>query len=196
MIEPRGLIVLDRDGILNRMVSRGSGEPLDSPMYPAEIDIISGVPSTLRRLQDAGYVLAIATNQPAAAKGKATRAELEAVHAKILAEIQAEGARIASAQVCYHRAEDGCSCRKPKSGLLEAVLAAVPGCRATAAWMVGDRATDVMAGAALGFSTALLGAGWPADDDVLRQLGLRPSFRGGDLRAFADFLLGEGAATV
>jgi D-glycero-D-manno-heptose 1,7-bisphosphate phosphatase len=194
MTVPRGLIVLDRDGVLNRMVSRGQGEPLDSPLSPEEVQIIAGVPSTLRRLQDAGFVLAIATNQPAAAKGKVSREDLEAVHSRILIEVQAAGARIVSSQICYHRSEDGCWCRKPKSGLLETVLAAIPGSRATAAWMAGDRATDVMAGAALGFFTALLGTGWPGDEDLLRAQGLRPSFRGRDLLAFADFLLREDVA--
>ncbi len=60
--------------------------------------------------------------------------------------------------------------------------------------MVGDRATDVMAGTALGFSTALLGSAWPADDKVLSERGIRPSFRGRDLQDFAAFLLAENQA--
>jgi transaldolase len=56
--------------------------------------------------------------------------------------------------------------------------------------MVGDRATDVMAGAALGFRTALLGPRRTDDDELLRAHGLEPSFRGRGLQEFVNFVLG------
>ena len=186
----RGLIVLDRDGVLNRMVFRDQTEPLDSPLKVEEVEVFSSVPDALRRLTEAGYKLALATNQPAAAKGKATRADLDAVHARVLAAAQAAGGRIQTSHICYHRAEDGCECRKPRTGLLEAALAATPGGRPEMSWIAGDRATDVLAGAALGFRTALLGPSRAGDDELLKARGIQPSFRGLDLKEFADFLLG------
>ncbi len=186
----RGLIVLDRDGVLNRMVFRSQAEPLDSPLVVTEVELLSGVPDALRRLSEAGFAVALATNQPAAAKGKTTRADLDAVHARVLAAAQASGGRIQSSHICYHRAEDGCDCRKPRTGLLEAALAATPDGRPETSWIVGDRATDVLAGAALGFRTALLGPSRTGDDELLKARGIQPSFRGLDLKEFADFLLG------
>jgi transaldolase len=185
------LIVLDRDGVLNRLIVRGEAQPPESPLSLSEVELLPGVPHALRRLCDAGYVLALATNQPAAAKGKVTRAELAAIHDKIVSEAEREGARIASSHICYHRAEDGCDCRKPRPGLLRDALAENPGASAEQAWMVGDRATDVIAGQALGLRTALLGSTWPDDESVLRQAGFPPSFRGRDLQHFVEQLLGH-----
>jgi transaldolase len=133
----------------------------------------------------------VATNQPAAAKGEVTRATLDGIHARIIALAESEGGRISSSHICLHRAEDGCSCRKPKPGLLADALAVTPGASAREAWMVGDRATDVIAGQALGFSTALLGSAWPADETVLRDQGFPPSFRGRDLPDFVEFLASQ-----
>jgi D-glycero-D-manno-heptose 1,7-bisphosphate phosphatase len=124
---PTRLIVLDRDGVLNRLIARNAGEPPESPLTLAEVELLPGVPRALRRLCDAGFVLALATNQPAAAKGKVTRAELDAIHARIVSEAERDGARIAGSHVCYHRAEDGCECRKPRTGLLRDALAATRG---------------------------------------------------------------------
>jgi transaldolase len=186
-----GLLVLDRDGVLNRMVPRSVEEPLDSPLQPEEVEIVPGVPAALRRLQDAGFTFAIATNQPAAAKGKTTRAALDAVHERIVRDVQSAGARIASSHICFHRAEDGCDCRKPRTALLQAALNTGPRNNPVTTWMVGDRATDIIAGATMGFQTALLGPARPTDEDLLSTRGLRPSFRGRDLQDFADFLLGE-----
>jgi transaldolase len=183
------LIVLDRDGVLNRLIQRAPNEPPESPLTREEIALLPGVPAALRRLSDAGFLLAVATNQPAAAKGKLTRAALDAIHAEIIALAESGGARIASSFVCYHRAEDGCECRKPRPGLLSDALRALPGTIPERSWMVGDRATDVLAGRALGFMTALLGSTWPEDDATLRESGFPPSFRGRDLQDFVVFLL-------
>jgi len=183
---PGDLIVLDRDGVLNRLVAREPGVPPESPIADGEVAILPGVPAALRRLTDAGFVLAVASNQPAAAKGKLTR---DAIHARIVAEAESAGGRIARSFICYHRAEDGCDCRKPRPGLLRDALAAFPGTSAERAWIVGDRATDVLAGQALGFSTALVGATWPEDEELFRTRGFPPSFRGRDLQHFVEFLL-------
>jgi D-glycero-D-manno-heptose 1,7-bisphosphate phosphatase len=189
------LIVLDRDGVLNRTIPN-PGEPRpDSPLRVAEVSVFPWVPSLLRAFTDAGCGLVVASNQPAAAKGKVSRDELERIHAQVLADAQREGGVILSSHICFHRAEDGCACRKPRTGLLREAFERHPTYRAAEAWMVGDRAVDVLAGAAFGLHTALLPGdlgGAPAEDE-LRTLAahvVQPSFCGPDLRDFAEFLLG------
>lgn len=185
----RALIVLDRDGVLNRTIPNPAEPRPDSPLRESEAEVFPWVPGVLRDLTTAGYALVIASNQPAAAKGKTTRAVLDAVHAEIVRQAESAGGVILSSHICFHRSEDGCACRKPATGLLADAFARHAACAPAASWMVGDRATDVLAGVAFGLRTAYLG-----DDDDLAALRARaviPSFCGGDLRDFAAHLLGS-----
>ena len=189
MDRDRTLIVLDRDGVLNRTVPNPAEPRPDSPLDVGEAEVFPWVPGVLRDLTAAGFALAVASNQPAAAKGKTTRAALDAVHAEILRQAQSAGGVILSSHLCFHRAEDGCACRKPATGLLVEAFARHARFEPGASWMVGDRATDVLAGAAFGLRTALLGGAPTADLEALEARSIRPSFCGGDLRDFAVHLL-------
>jgi len=172
---------VDRDGTLNAEVGFVS--------RPEQLQVLPAVPAALQRLCTAGFGLVVASNQPAAAKGKTTRAELDEVHRLIVAAAESAGGVILSSHVCFHRAEDGCLCRKPRTGLLEEAFARHAGYAPAASWMVGDRATDVLAGAALGLRTALLGVADSADDALLVQHQVQPFYRGIDLRDFVEYLL-------
>lgn len=166
------LVVLDRDGVLNATIDRET-EKDDSPLNAAEVALLPGVSAAVSQLLEHGVELAIASNQPAAAKGKTSRPELEAAHAKVL---ELSGFR-GTSHICWHRKEEGCACRKPKPFLLEEALSAHDGCAAEHGWMVGDRTTDFEAGRAAGLRTALVGKAAGA-----------PDWRGPDLAAFARFL--------
>jgi D-glycero-D-manno-heptose 1,7-bisphosphate phosphatase len=185
------LIVLDRDGVLNRLLPNPAEPRPDSPMRAGEVEVFPWVPAALAALTRAGYGLCIASNQPAAAKGKTTRAELEAAHLAVLAAATAEGGVILSSHLCFHRAEDGCACRKPATGLLEEAFARHPSYARARSWMVGDRAPDVLCGAAFGLQTAYLGEPTSAEYAELVARGVRPSFAGRDLRDLTTFLLGR-----
>jgi D-glycero-D-manno-heptose 1,7-bisphosphate phosphatase len=192
MADDATLIILDRDGVLNETLHNPNEARPDSPLCVAAVVVFPWVPSVLRSFTDSGHRLAIATNQPAFAKGKVSLELLQQVHARVLDEIGRAGARISSSHLCLHRAEDGCACRKPKPGLLLEALARHPELDGRRCWMVGDRATDVLAGVAAGVQTALLGDDTGRELSELSRLAVRPSFRGGDLRDFSRFLLGRG----
>jgi D-glycero-D-manno-heptose 1,7-bisphosphate phosphatase len=191
MARDTGLIILDRDGVLNQTLPNPNEPRPDSPLRVDDVVVFPWVPTVLRSLTDAGYRLAIATNQPAFAKGKVALEVLERVHARVIDEITREGAQISSSHICLHRSEDGCDCRKPKPKLLLDALARHPDQSARDCWMVGDRATDVLAGAAVGVHTALLGDATGAERERLARAAVLPSFCGADLRDFARFLLGQ-----
>ena len=183
------LIVLDRDGVLNRLLENPAEPRPDSPMRPSEVELFPWVPTVLRELTAAGFGLVIASNQPAAAKGKTTRAELEAAHAEVLRAATVGGGVILSSHLCFHRAEDGCACRKPATGLLAEAFERHPSFTPARSWMVGDRAPDILAGSSFGLQTAYLGDVLSDDYATLAARGVRPSFQGRDLRDFAEFLL-------
>jgi D-glycero-D-manno-heptose 1,7-bisphosphate phosphatase len=189
MAANRALIVLDRDGVLNRLLPNPAEPRPDSPLRASEVEVFPWVPAALRELTQAGFGLVVASNQPAWAKGKTTRGDLEAAHAAVLAGATAAGGIILSSHLCLHRAEDRCVCRKPAVGLLTEAFARHPDREIAASWMVGDRAPDVLAGAAFGLQTAYLGQIGSDDQNALAEQGVRPTFEGRDLRDFVRFLL-------
>jgi D-sedoheptulose 7-phosphate isomerase len=185
-VSAQPLLLLDRDGVLNSLVVDPEHGTIDSPLHPSQVAMRPGVPEALAELTRAGFVLRVVSNQPAAAKEKTTLANLEAVHARVMELAQAKGAKIASSHLCFHRAEDGCACRKPRTGLLEEALRSHGGARPAICWMVGDGVTDLQAGAALGLRTAFIA---PRKTDVAATLAaheVAPSLWVDDLPAFAE----------
>jgi len=177
--------------VLNRVVVDPEHGTIDSPLHPDQVQVMPGAAEALRSLHDAGWALAIVSNQPAAAKGKTTLENLKAVNARVVAELERGGARIAGSYLCLHRAEDGCDCRKPRPGLLKQALEANPDCAAASSWMVGDGVTDVQAGRRAGVRTAYLGPRKCDACAVFEDLETTPEWWGGDLAGFAAHLRGE-----
>jgi D-glycero-D-manno-heptose 1,7-bisphosphate phosphatase len=149
---------LDRDGVLI--------EDVDWLIRPAQIRVLPGVPQALRRLAQAGFRLIVATNQPIVARGLATEADLEMLHAAIAAHLTAAGAPpLDRFYFCPHHPRATlpayrliCDCRKPRPGLLLRAAADL-GLDLRASFMVGDRPTDIAAGAAAGCRTVLVQTG-------------------------------------
>jgi len=162
---------------------------IDSPLHPSQVQILPGAPEALAALHGAGFALAIASNQPAAAKGKTTLQNLWGVNDRVVAELERSGARIAASYLCLHRHEDGCDCRKPKPGLLKQALAAHPDRQVSDSWMVGDGVTDVQAGRRAGVRTAYLGPRKCDACKVFEELETTPDWWGQDLGAFVEHVL-------
>jgi D-glycero-D-manno-heptose 1,7-bisphosphate phosphatase len=147
------------------------------------------VPRALTLLNSRHFGLAIATNQPAAAKGKTTRQNLEQVHEAVLNAAQSTGAKILSSHICFHRHEDGCECRKPKPGLLLDAISRNPGFDLNRSWMVGDGIHDIRAGQLAGLKTAFVGSKkWDARR-VFEQAELEPTLWVENLMEFAEYLI-------
>ena len=130
---------------------------MNSPLHPDQVKILPGAAQALKRMAEAGYAVCIVSNQPAAAKGKTTRKNLELVHERVLKLAGSEGGKVDGSFICFHRAEDRCGCRKPKPGLLEQAMGLYSDIPREHIWMVGDGIADVQAGAALGLKTVYLG---------------------------------------
>lgn len=165
---------------------------IDSPLHPDHVRLCADIPETVARLCAAGFQLSIVSNQPGAAKGKTTQANLLRTHTRIVELAQAKGGTISSSHLCFHRQEDQCQCRKPKTGLLEEAFKDHPHSNKTDAWMVGDGLVDLEAGQRFGVKTAFL---HPRKPDAMRLLGerdLAPTFWGHSLKEFADYVLKAG----
>lgn len=161
----RGLVILDRDGTLidfHRDPELGVVTPA---FHPSQLRLLPGVVEALATLRGAGWLLALASNQPGAAKGELPAAAIEATMAALEARLAAEGVPLSGREVCLHHPSGGelgdralvgpCACRKPAPGMLLA-LASRLGVEPRAAWMVGDTEVDVRAARAAGMRAALV----------------------------------------
>ena len=120
--KPR-LALLDRDGTLVDVVRDEETGTITTAFHPGQLKILDGVVEGLRLLVDAGYRLAIVTNQPGPAKGYFSRDAVERTNAALVAELAAHALPVARVGVCLHHPEGGkggdpalvgpCACRKP-----------------------------------------------------------------------------------
>jgi D-glycero-D-manno-heptose 1,7-bisphosphate phosphatase len=141
----RRAVFLDRDGVLNRSEVR-NGKPY-APRDPADFRLLPGVVRAVAELKKAGFLVIVVTNQPDVGHGLITHEALAAMHRRIT-----DRMKVDEIMVCPHRQDEGCSCRKPKPGMM---------LRAQRRWnidlarsyMVGDRWNDVVAGNAAGIYT-------------------------------------------
>jgi D-glycero-D-manno-heptose 1,7-bisphosphate phosphatase len=180
------LVILDRDGILNKLLINPVTNLTDSPMTIEQIEIFPWVSESLKTISSS-YDFVIATNQPSAAKGNNTYKMLFKINEYIMNNIDVN---ILDSFICLHREEDNCNCRKPKTGLLEAAFDKYPEVDKTNSWMVGDRAKDIIAGHTLGLNTALLNFD-KKELDTLIKLKIYPTYIGIDLKSFSIFLTKE-----
>jgi D-glycero-D-manno-heptose 1,7-bisphosphate phosphatase len=155
-------VFLDRDGVLNELVTDPDSGAGESPLSVEEVRLIPGAAQAMARLQRAGYALVCVTNQPAAAKGRASVAQLLAVHARMTELLAREGVNLAASRLCLHHAggvvpvlSRRCDCRKPAPGMLLGAAHAL-GLDLGRSWMVGDTDADVLAGRAAGCRTMLI----------------------------------------
>jgi len=173
----RRAVFLDRDGVINRALSR-DGKPYP-PTSLREFEILPCVPEACAKLKAAGFLLIVATNQPDVGRGTLKQEVVEEMN-----DLMSYQLAIDRIEVCYHagRGDSDCDCRKPKPGML---LRAARELRIDLAqsWMVGDRWRDIDCGHAAGCKTVLIDYGYTEE---LRQM---PDFRAGSLLEAADLIL-------
>ncbi len=158
-------VILDRDGTLVDVVRDEETGAITTAFHPAQLRLLPGVVEALLALADAGFVLAIATNQPGPAKGHFSAAAVTRTNDALVAELAARGVCIEAVKVCMHHPDGGpggdtslvgpCACRKPRAGMLDDLVRDLGLSRARS-WMVGDSAADVEAGRAAAMRTGLV----------------------------------------
>ena len=123
---------------------------LPHPPDLSQLQIAHDAKPALQALHDAGFVLLVVTNQPDVARGTRSVAEVDAVHARLAAELPLDGF-----YVCPHDDRDRCGCRKPLPGLLDEA-ARDHRIDMRGSYLVGDRWKDVAAGRAAGVTTVFI----------------------------------------
>ncbi len=166
----RGAVFLDRDGVLN--------QDLGYVHRAADLVWVEGAREAVARINRAGLLAIVATNQSGVARGFYTEDDVRALHAHMAAELAAAGARVDAFYYCPFHREGVVSRyvvadhpdRKPNPGMILRAIADF-GIDPARSLMIGDR---------------------PADIETGRRAGVRGAlFRGGSLDAFVRQALAE-----
>src|SRR3546814_215497 len=136
----------------------------------------------IRRLNNAGFLVFVVTNQSGIARGLYGSDDVEQLHRWMASQLAGIGARIDDWRYCpyhpEHRAErfaEFAGWRKPAPGMLLDLMARWP-VRPEDSFLIGDRDSDVAAAVAAGIRGHL--------------------YTGGDLDAFVERLLAGRAAAI
>jgi D-glycero-D-manno-heptose 1,7-bisphosphate phosphatase len=151
-------VFLDRDGVLLQDV--------DLLTRREDVRVLDGVPQALALLQRAGWRLVVASNQAVVARGLASEDEVRALNDYVQELLeQAGGPRLDGWYFCPHHPKatlpayrQVCECRKPRPGLLLRAAQELE-LDLSSSFMVGDRITDIVAGAGAGTRTVLVQTG-------------------------------------
>lgn len=170
-------VLFDRDGTL----------VVDVPYNgdPDRVQPVSGAADALSALRRAGVPTAVVSNQSGIARGLLTRAQVDAVNARVEELIGPLGPVF----VCEHGPHDGCACRKPAPGMVLAAAQALGVAPADCA-LVGDIGADVGAALAAGARAVLVPTQVTRPQEVAdarrRSVPVAP-----DLRSAVALLLAE-----
>ena len=152
-------IFLDRDGVINKNIFYEHSGEWEAPLTPDHFELADGAIEALRQLQSAGLLLFVVSNQPNAAKAKATLETLDEIHQRLIAALDEAHIHFTAFYYCYHHPagtvpslSGPCDCRKPSPHFL-LKAANDHNIDLAKSWIVGDRDTDVACGHAAGVHT-------------------------------------------
>jgi imidazoleglycerol-phosphate dehydratase/histidinol-phosphatase len=160
------VLFIDRDGTL---VEEPPDEQVDSLQ---KIRLLPGVIPALLELKRAGYRFVLVSNQDGLGTETFPEPAFREPQDFLRLLFASQGIEFDAEFFCPHRPQDGCECRKPRTGLLDAYLREHP-IDPRHSYVIGDRDTDLQLAANLGLQGLRVradgaeGATWQAIVDRL-----------------------------
>lgn len=181
-------VFLDRDGTLNRYQGLVCSDE--------QLELEEGAADAVRRLNGAGFLAIVVTNQPVVARGMCKMEDVERIHRKLQTLLGERGAYLDDIAFCPHHPDKGypeedpaykipCGCRKPSAGMVDA-MAEKYNIDLSASFMVGDSTTDMQTGKNAGLRTILVATGQGGHDG---KYGASPDGRAKNLMEAVDMVL-------
>ncbi|MDR1398157.1 MAG: HAD-IIIA family hydrolase [Desulfarculales bacterium] len=188
---PQRAVFLDRDGVLNEEAGYITG--------PDQLKLVPGSARAVSRLNRAGLLAVVVTNQPVLARGECDEAGLQAVHTRLEHLLGREGAYLDRLYYCPHHPERGfpgerpelktvCACRKPAPGMLFRAACDLH-IDLHRSWLVGDRISDIQCAANVGCRSVLTGISGRENAFFADGGEVKPDFQVKDLAAAVDIIL-------
>ncbi len=179
--EPRPAVFLDRDGTINEFV--------DYLSSPDQFQLIPGVLDALSALQGAGYRLIVTTNQPGIGLGVVSREDFFGVTRKFFGMLGPAGIKVDKIYFCPHSEAESCSCRKPKTGMIDRACAELA-IDKERSFVVGDTTMDIQFATNAGIRSILVKTGIAGGD---KRFAAPPTHVSKDLKAAADYIISQKA---
>jgi D-glycero-D-manno-heptose 1,7-bisphosphate phosphatase len=193
-VTSRPAVFIDRDGTLTEEVGYVN--------HPSRLRLLPRAAEAIRRLNAAGVPAVVVTNQAGIARGYFSEEVLDAVNDALRAQLGRAGARLDGLYACLHHPSEGvvpyraqCECRKPKPGLFLRAAADL-GLDLTRSTMIGDKASDLVPGRAVGAATVLVLTGYGLGEWEYRrpQFTTEPDHVATDLLDAVEWALATRAA--
>jgi histidinol-phosphate phosphatase family protein len=155
-------VFLDRDGT----IIEDTGYPRD----PKLVTLIPGAIEGMRVMRKKDYALFMVSNQSGVARGIIGKEQFEQVHHRVMELLRQNDIVLDGFAYCFHHPDDGCPCRKPKTGLLPKEIKGRK-VHIEKSYVAGDRESDVGFATAAGLQPILVltGAGTNTHNTLYRN---------------------------
>lgn len=195
LLTPKAAVFLDRDGVINKDIGHLS--------RTEDFVLLPGAARAIRKLNHAGLLCVVVTNQPVIARGECSERGLAAIHARMDTLLGREGAYIDRLYYCPHHPDKGfageradlkiaCACRKPATGMLDQAAEDLH-IDFLRSWLIGDRTGDILAARRAGVPSILLRTGAAGLDGAYPVL---PEYTADTLEEACDLILQKQAADL
>jgi D-glycero-D-manno-heptose 1,7-bisphosphate phosphatase len=195
IVTSRPAVFIDRDGTLTEEVGYVN--------HPSRLKLLPRSAEAIRRLNAAGVAAVVVTNQAGIARGYFSKAVLAEVHDALVGQLARAGARLDGLYACVHHPTEGeppyraaCECRKPGPGLLLRAAREL-GLDLGHSTMIGDKASDLVPGRAVGTAAVLVLTGYGLGEWEYRRerFESEPDHVASDLLDAVEWALAKRAAS-
>lgn len=178
------IVFLDRDGVICRYLAD------DFTKSWEEFEFLPGAKEALKLLNQARAKVIIISNQSGINRGIYSAQALKEIDHRMKKAIAFSGGKITASYYCPHTSQEGCSCRKPGTGLVEkAVSGQHLNLKDSAAYFVGDAETDIITGHKAGLVTILVLSGRTVLAEEAKNWAIKPDHIAPDLMGALKYIL-------
>lgn len=182
-------VFLDRDGTINEDVG-----------YPSSFEQIKIFPfsfEAIRKINEAGLLAIIVTNQSGISRGFFKEEDLLKIHEKLQEIFKKKGAHFDAIYYCPHYQSGGedsqknCNCRKPLTGMAKRASKEF-NIDLKNSYMIGDKVEDILFGLNIGAKSILVLTGFGKSASFqLKELGIKPAYIAENLLEAVNWILND-----